>query len=124
MGNSQKRLVSRRSDFVLGALTLSIFILVYCVSNAENALAYSVVCGVFLSLIQAKWNSRRDGRFWVIMAIFAFLHVVILSLVHIPQLKFGLMILPFALADGFAMWGFINWIDRRFPRSGPPESLR
>lgn len=25
------------------------------------------------------------------------------------------MSLPFALADGFAIWGLLNWIERRFP---------
>ncbi len=107
--------VSRRSDLILGLSTVFVFGCVAIFASLEKALACSIVFGVFLSIIQTKWNKRRDRRFWIIIAILAIVHVIALSLIHIPELRFGLMSLSFALVDGFAMWWLINWIERRFP---------
>jgi nicotinamide riboside transporter PnuC len=108
---------TRRSNLVLVASTALVFLIVSLVSSLEKALIFSTVFAVFLSIVQTKRDSRRDRRFWIMIAILAIIHLAILSLVQIPTLQFGLMVLPFALVDGFAMWGLINWIDRRFPRS-------
>ena len=106
---------TRKSDLI-GVLTVIavFFALVIFVSPAK-ALAGCVVAGTFLSIIQTKKKSQRDRRFWTIIAVLAVIHIVVLSLIHIPEPRFGLMSLPFALADGFAIWGLLNWIERRFP---------
>jgi hypothetical protein len=109
------RTVSRKSDLISAALIIFIFICVALISSLEKALAFSVTFGVFLAIIQTKWENRKNKRFWIILTILAIIHVVVLSLIHIPELRFGLICLPFALADGFAMWGLINWIERCFP---------
>jgi ABC-type multidrug transport system fused ATPase/permease subunit len=111
----QGKSVSRLSDFVLAISSLSVFALLLLVTNLERAFAYSVVVMVFLSIIQTKQNSWSDKRFWMVIVAFALIHIVALSLITIPKFEFGMMIFPFALADGFAMWGILNWIDRRFP---------
>lgn len=116
MASSKYRAVSRRSDLVLGLSTVCSFFFFAFISSLESALAYSIVFGVFLSIIQTKWN-RSDPRFWIIITILAVVHIVILSAIRVPELRFGLMSLPFALIDGFAMWGLINWIERRFPNA-------
>ncbi len=112
--------VSRRSDIVLVASTASVFLLVVLVSALEKALVFSVAFAVFLSIVQTKRQSWSDRRFWVILSILALIHVVVIWVAHIPELRFGLISLPFALVDGFAMWGLINWIERRFPVAKNP----
>lgn len=107
--------VSRRSDLILGLATICVFGLVALVASLERALAFSVVFGVFFSIVQTRWKSQNNRRFWLIVAVLAIIHVVILSLIRIPELRFGLVVLPFALVDGFAMWWLINWIEKGFP---------
>jgi hypothetical protein len=115
--------VSRRSDLILAAATLAVFICVAFLSTLGRALIYSVVFSVFLSIIQTK-AKKSDWQFWIIIAVLAIIHIAVLSLIRITQLKFGLIVLPFALVDGFAMWGFINWIERRFAVSRDTNSGR
>ena len=87
-------------------------------SNLEKALTASVTVGVFVAIIQTKWESRNDWRFWAVVAVFAVIHVVAISIIQFPEVRAGLVSLPFALVDGFIMWFLINWIERRFPRPG------
>lgn len=115
VGTSRNGAKDRRPDLILGACTAAVFIGVAMVSSLEKALAFSVAFGVFSAVIQAKWKSRHDWRLWAIVGIFGIAHVAILSLIHIAEPRFGLASLPFAIVDGFAMLGLINWIERRFP---------
>lgn len=114
--------VTRRSDMILLALGILTFIVFFTFLDAEKALACSVVVGAFVAIIQTKPRGRRDQTFWTAIAVLAVIHVAVLSLIRIPELRFGLVALPFALADGFAIWGLLNWIERRFPteRGGGP----
>lgn len=105
----------RRSDLIFGALTAIVFGVVALISSLDKALVFAVMFGVFSAIIQAKWDSRSDKRLWIIIAILAIVHIVVISLIRIPELRFGLVSLPFALVDGFAIWGLLNWIERRFP---------
>ena len=115
MSESKSAIRNRRADLILGTLTAAVFIGVAMYSTLEKALAFSVLFGVFSAIVQSKWESRHDIRFWLIISSFATAHIVLISLIHIPKVQFGLISLPFALVDGFAMWGLINWIERRFP---------
>ncbi len=94
-----------------------VFITVAWLSNLEKALASGVIFGIFASIVSVKWESRHDLRFWIIISGFAVIHIVGLTLIDFPELRFGLMSLPFAFADGFIMWGVLNWIEKRFPQS-------
>jgi hypothetical protein len=114
--------VSRRSDLILGLATICVFGLVALVASLERALVFSVVFGVFFSIVQTRWKSQNGRRFWLIIAILATIHVVVLSLIRFPEPSFGLAVLPFALVDGFAMWWLINWIERRFPSENRDEA--
>lgn len=107
--------VSRRSDLILIASTALVFLVVVVFSNLEKALAFSVLFAVFLSIVQTKRESWSDRRFWFILSVLALAHIAVLSVINIPELKFGLIVLPFALLDGFAIYWFLNWIERRFP---------
>lgn len=115
MNPSKTNATSRRSDVILGAATLLVFVAVMLISNLEKALVFAVMFGVFSALAQSKWESRKNRLVWVILAVLAVIHIVVLSLVRIPELRFGLISLPFALVDGFAIYGLLNWIERRFP---------
>jgi hypothetical protein len=107
--------VSRRSDLIGISVVLLVFCTAYFVSGAETALALSIIIGVFVAIIQTKPERQRDRRFWLLIAIIALVHVAALCLIRIPKLRFGLISLPVALADGFLIWGVISWIERRFP---------
>jgi hypothetical protein len=85
-------------------------------SSLGKAFALALAFGVFLAIIQTKTESWADPRFWIILAVLAVIHVVVLSIVHIPEPRAGLEAAPFAFVDGFAMFGLLNWIERRFPR--------
>ena len=115
------RPVSRRSDMVLIVSTATVFIGVSLISSLEKALAFAVVFGVFLSIIQTRKQSQTDLRFWAVLAVLAIIHVAALLFIHIPDLEFGLISLPFALADAFLIWWLVNWIERRFPSKNRQE---
>jgi len=106
-----------RSDWLLTAGVLVVFILVALVSTLENALGVSVSFGVLGTVIQIKWNSRRDPRMWALIGIVGAIQLLAIFLVHIPRLSVGLVCLPFALVEGYALFGLLNWMERRFPRT-------
>lgn len=108
------------NKWVFAAITI-VFIAVTCVSDLEKALASGVTVGVFGAIIQTKWESRGDFRFWLILAIFSIFHIILIAVVKFPVPRAGLVSLPFALVDGFIIYGLINWIEHRFPRG--PGSL-
>lgn len=107
---------SRADWTILAPLTL-VFILVALVSTLENALAVSVSLSVLGIVVQTKWDSRRDPRMWALIGIVGAVQLFTIFLVHIPKLSVGLICLPFALLEGYALFGLLNWMERRFPRT-------
>jgi hypothetical protein len=103
-------------NWIVGICVLLVFILVAIASSLEKAFAFSMTFGVFAAIIQTKWESRTDWRFWSILSIFAGAHLLAIYLVHFPRPQLALTFVPVAMIDGFAMWGLINWIERRFPK--------
>jgi hypothetical protein len=114
--------VTRRTDLYLAAAVAVVFIAVALVAPLEKALAAGVTCGVFVALIQMKWESRHDRRLWAVLGFFALIHILAISLITFPEPRYGLVSVPFALVDGFALWGILSWIEKRFPRSESSES--
>lgn len=108
--------VSRRSDVILVLATAGVFLLVSLVSSLERALVFAVVFAVFLAIVQTRKPNRRGARFWAVLVALGILHAVVLSVIHLPEVGSGLVVLPFALADGLAIWALMNWIERRFPQ--------
>jgi hypothetical protein len=86
-----------------------------------KSFAVAVVIAVFYVIISRSWDKRGDLRFWLIIGLFATAHIAALFLITFPHLKSGLVVLPVALVDGLAMWGIMNWIEKRFPRSSSVE---
>ena len=95
-----------------------IFIAVAWISTLEKALAAAVTFGVFAAILQEKWSIRNDRRLWAILSFFVIIHIAFIALVKFPVPRAGLVSLPFALVDGFSMYGLINWIEKHHPRSG------
>lgn len=106
---------TRRSDLVLIAATAAVFLAVALISYIEKAFAFALCFSVFLAIAQTKRDSWKDARFWIIFLVIAAVHFAVIAAVRIPDIKFGLLGLPFALVDGFAIYGLLNWIERRFP---------
>ncbi len=96
-------------------MVVSVFFVVFLVSTPEKALASSLAFGVFRTIVGVKRESWAHRRFWVIIAILAIVHIVVLYVIHIPRLRAGAVAAPFAFVDAFAIWGLINWTQRRFP---------
>jgi hypothetical protein len=81
----------------------------------ERAFAIAMTVFVFYALLVVKWDSRHDTRFWIAIVIFALVHVAILTIIKFPHYSGpSLIILPFALADAFAMWGVVSWLEKRW----------
>lgn len=108
--------LSRTDWLVIGAL-LIIFVAVALVSTLEKAFAVSMSLGVFAAVVQQKWDSRRDPRMWALLGAVAAGQLSAICLIHIPRFSTGLIFVPVGLAEGFALWGLLNWIERRFPRT-------
>ncbi|MBX9797043.1 MAG: hypothetical protein K2Y03_09180 [Sphingomonas sp.] len=85
------------------------------VSYIEKAFAFALCFSVFMAVAQTKRDSWKNGRFWALLLCVAALHFIAIALIPVPEIKFGLMGLPLALVDGFAIYGLLNWIERRFP---------
>lgn len=106
-----------RVDWIILAVSMIVFALVSFIANLEKGLAFGASAFVFGTIIQTKSETRkaslRERQFWMLIIALAVAHIVVLSLIHIPELKFGLVILPFALVDGFAMWWLIGWVEGR-----------
>lgn len=105
-----------RENWIAVGIGVVIFILVASVSNLEKGLAAMLSFGVFVTIIQTKAETRKeslsDWRFWLVIFVFAVIHVIAITLIEFPELKAGLISFLFALADGFAMWFLIKWIER------------
>ena len=121
-----KKAARRQSNLIGIILVFSVFAIAYILSNAEKALASAIVFGVFLTIIQTKAETRReqlsDWRFWITVSILAIIHFVVIAIVKFPELRAGLISLPFALVDVFAMWALINWIEKRLSGPRAPDS--
>ena len=109
---------SKKSDLLGMVLVILLFFVLVIFLDPAKALASCVILGAFLAVIQTKPKAQRGVRFWSLISILAMAHVVGLSVIHIPEPRVGLISMPFALADGFAMWRLLNWIERRFPAEG------
>jgi hypothetical protein len=87
--------------------------LLYLVAPGR-ALAVAMTAGIFYVLISRDWDQRREKKFWIVLFVFAAIHLIALSTIPFPDYKGpGTLLLPFALADGFAMFGILRWIKRR-----------
>lgn len=104
-------------NWTISIVVFLIFALVLLVSNLEKALAAGAISGIFMAIILTKWQRRNDWRFWTIMAVFAIVHIFVITFIRIPPLKAGIVIAPFAFADGFIMWGVINLIERHLRKT-------
>jgi len=83
----------------------------------ERAFLAALSVYVFYVIISREWERRHQSRFWMVMAVFALLHVVALSVIRLPKFTGPTIAVafPFMMADGFGMWGILTWIEKRFP---------
>jgi hypothetical protein len=99
-------------------LSLIVFIAVGWLTNLEKGFASASVFAVFAIIIQTKSEARsqslKERKFWVAIGIMAAFHAIALAFIDFPEFKFGLVILPFALVDGFVMWWTISYIEKLF----------
>ena len=92
------------------------FVVTSVLFGLERGLAFSVLFGVFTAVLQSKWESRREIRVWGVLLIFLIAHVVGILMINIKSVGAGAVVVPIAMIDGFAIYGFINWLERRYKR--------
>lgn len=81
------------------------------VIKEERAFLTSLSVYTFYVIISVEWRRRYDGRFWLLLSVFAIIHVIAIAFIRFPHFD-GPSIavaLPFMFLDGFAMWGVLNW---------------
>jgi predicted MFS family arabinose efflux permease len=88
------------------------------VTAVEKAFVAALSVGVFYVIISREWDKRYDTRFWALISVFALIHVIALLFIRFSHYRGPALTiaLPFMFIDGFAMWGILTWIDKRFPR--------
>ena len=114
------------SNGVVGVFVFLVFVLVDTASGLEKAFASAMTFGVFAAVLQTKWLSIRDWRFWAVILVFLIPHVVAICFIGFPRPDLAAAFVPVAIVDGFVIWGLINWIEKRFPAGNdagaPPKS--
>lgn len=96
-------------------------ILVSFVSTIDKALATGMTFGVLAELVVLRRRSRHDPRMWALVAAVAAVQIPAIFLVRMPRISVSDAVVPFAVIEGLALWTFLNWIERRFPRSESVE---
>jgi len=104
-----------RGDWVIILSVAAVFIAVANVWTLEAGFAVGITAGVFVAVIQAKWDSRRDWRVWLILSVLAAVHVAVIVAFRLPEIKVGLAVTPFAIAEGLVILALINWMEKHFP---------
>ena len=112
MEQSESRQVSRKSDLALFVSTIAVFCLALVFFNPEKSLAFSILAGLVAAIVQDH-NYESGFIFWLSLGIIVLIHIAIICIINIPHLKFGLIAMPFAMIDGFAMSKFLKWISQR-----------
>ena len=89
------------------------------VMQREKAFLIALSFGAFYIVISREWDKRGQQWFWAVLALFALLHIVVLSLITLPQFTGPSLAIavPFLGADTFAMWGVVKLIEKRMSRS-------
>jgi hypothetical protein len=111
------QLSGRRVDLLMAVGTVLVFAAIAAVVGLAKGLAAGAAFAALSAVLQSKWQNRSDSYFWPTVAIFIFIHVMGISLVQFSEPRFGLDCHPFALADGFGMWGILNWLEKRNQKS-------
>ena len=85
----------------------------------ERAFLLALSAYLFYALIDNRSDNWRDTWFWIALPFFALIHLVALSTVKLPQFEGPSLLIaaPFMFLDGFAMWGLLNWLERRLSKN-------
>jgi len=108
-----RHLTERARDYLMVVAVGVIFFGAWPLIGQGKALALAASVYVFYAVISHTEGSR-DDRFWLIIGGFACLHIAALLLISFPpEIRPGLIIFPFMLGDGFAMWALLRLVQRR-----------
>jgi hypothetical protein len=106
----------RKRDYLSAIPFIALFFALTPILGQGRAFAVGAVVLAFSVIISRCWHRRRDARLWIVLAVFAIIHIAAFSMISFPeQIRPGLIALPFALADGLAMYWFLEWLEKRFP---------
>ena len=94
--------------------TGAMFLGLWPIIGQSRAFTSAASTYVFYVLISQKWERRHELWFWLSISVFALLHVIALTIISFPyQIRPALISLPFAVADGLAMWVVLGWLEKR-----------
>jgi hypothetical protein len=121
-GSTQMK-VARRADFWFGLGTVMVFVAVVLATSIGKAAAAAGSFAAITAVLQTKWESRHHRWFWIVSAIFALIHLLAIVLVTFPEPRLGIVVIPFIMVDGAAMWGILSCVERYFSRTNrqPPD---
>lgn len=107
----------RERDWLMVIPVGGLYFVLQSVMQVERAFIAALTVGVFYVIISREWDKRYRKAFWIFISVFALIHVIALLSIKLPHYEGpGLAIaLPFMFVDGFAMWSFWNWIDKKLP---------
>ncbi len=105
----------RKYDWLAIIAMLPVFVAIWHFSTQEKALATSGTLFLFYVLISVMWNCRREKWFWLAIAVLVLIHVAVIWLVpfQLPTGPSLTYVLPIMMADGFAMFGVLRWLEVR-----------
>lgn len=107
------RKTSRLKDLLAFMPLVPVFFLIAHVSTLEKALVSVVVLYTFYVLISEKWNNRKNAAFWILIALFCIIHVVVIYNLNIEgKISPAMICLPFAIVDFFVMYYIIGLYEK------------
>jgi hypothetical protein len=85
----------------------------------EKAFLIALSFGAFYIVISREWDKRGQQWFWAVLALFALIHIVALSLIALPHFTGPSLAIavPFMGVDTFGMWGIVRLVEKRISRS-------
>jgi amino acid transporter len=105
---------NRKRDLLVAFGAGGIYFALRMLIQDERAFLIALSAFLFYAVIASRWDNRRDKWFWIAVLVFAAIHVVVLATLRLPRFEGPSLAIaaPFMFADGFAMWGLLNWIER------------
>lgn len=110
------------ADWLILLAEIVILVAVTLFSTADNAVAVAFLIACFAQVALQRWNHRKDARAPMLVAIVAAVQIPAIFLVHFGQVPFSIVSLVITAPECAVLWVLLNWIERRFPRSGRRES--
>ena len=111
-----------RLDWIVALSSLSVFIAVASLVNAEKALVAASFFLAFAIVLATKYDfyrqSLRNAAFWTSYLALGVVHIVVIASVHVPNLTSGMVAFPIAALDCAVLWLVVSAAEKLSKPSG------